>query len=438
MLVLVLALVVFVSVPACALGWANGPAGGDSYGTHDWVLDQAIRLAGPSGSWVATEAALLATDDPDTTGITPRKFHVFYERSLIGGAAQMTTDHYYAAVMAYRAGDTVRASVELGLLSHYYSDILNPFHSTAAAAKSPLHNAYENAVDVLTTSLAAHQDWITPRALSPILDIRNRVISAAAFSRAKYPALRASFTSSGTIDLNGPVVHALTVAVLDRAANDLADVVAAIPGGAGMSPPPAVVKASMSRHDPAQGSVACAIATCLDAKGKPVYGAEVDFAWPSVGGTVTDIRFTDPKGVARSYETIGLQRLGARVNVVLTAEASGRATVKSTWYAPTFGLAAGTRGIKTTVSSSRPKRHTRVTATTTIHDVAGGPVAGRRITFTWKYRHKTVTRTAVTDSAGVATCALNIGAAQRGYRVSVKGAISAAVPRSSTATFVPR
>jgi hypothetical protein len=44
----------------------------------------------------------------------------------------------------------------------------------------------------------------------------------------------------------------------------------------------------------------------------------------------------------------------------------------------------------------------------------------------------------VTDAAGVATCTRNIGAAQRGYRVSVRGAISAAVPRASTATFVPR
>jgi hypothetical protein len=437
--------IMFVCALACvfsahavpAFAWCNGPAGGDSYGTHDWILDQAIRLAGPAGSWITTDVALRATDDPDSDG-TSKRLHVLYERGVIGGAAQMVTDHYYEAVTAYRSGDTIRASTEIGLLAHYYGDILNPFHSAAAASRSSLHAAYEQPVDNLTSNLDAHQDWITPRGIRTLVDIRRAAGSAAAFSRARYPALRASYVSSGTVDVNLPAVRKLTIAVLDRAALDLADIVAAVSSGKGVSPPPAVVKADMSRHRPAQGSLACAKATCRDAKGRAVYGACVVFAWPSVDGNVTDVRYTDTKGIARSYRRIGLQPLGTRVNVVMTAAASGAATVRSTWYAPSFGLAAGSRGIKTTVSNTRPRRRTRVTATTTIHDIAGHPVAGRRITFTWKFRTKTVTTAAVTDAAGSARSTVNIGPARRGFRVSVNGRITATVPRSATATFVPR
>ncbi|HEY5549137.1 MAG TPA: hypothetical protein VIL17_06045 [Coriobacteriia bacterium] len=430
-------LAMLISVPT-AFAWCNGRgADWDGYGTHDWVLDEAIRIAGPEASWVDTETAFLATDDPDAPGES-RALHVFYSSGMIGGAPQMASDFYYQVVKAYQAGDMKTASKALGLMSHYCADVLNPFHSTASASGSSLHNAYEYPVEELTDTPGENRDWVTPLAPAPLTDIRARVISAAAFSRAKYPALRASFSPTGTLNMDDPIVHALTVQVLNRAVNDLADILRAIPSGAGLTTPPRVMKADMAKHDPAQGSSPYAKVTCLDANGRPISGAAVRFAWPTAAGVVTDIKYTDSHGVARDYRVIGLDRLGAKVTVGVTSSASGASTVASTWYAPTIGLAAGTRGIKTTVSNSRPKRRTRVVATTAIHDIAGKPLAGRRITFTWKYCGKTVTATALTNAAGVARCSRNIGAAKRGYRVRVSGRISAATPRSSTATFVPR
>jgi hypothetical protein len=48
--------------------WFNGSSDSNSYGTHDWVLDQAIRTLKRRGNrtnWVKLQAALWATDDPD-------------------------------------------------------------------------------------------------------------------------------------------------------------------------------------------------------------------------------------------------------------------------------------------------------------------------------------------------------------------------------------
>lgn len=32
-------------LPAASLAWSNGPSGADGFGTHDWVLKEANRLA---------------------------------------------------------------------------------------------------------------------------------------------------------------------------------------------------------------------------------------------------------------------------------------------------------------------------------------------------------------------------------------------------------
>jgi len=113
------------AVPS-ALAWCGD---GDGYGTHDWVLAEAIRLAGPDASWVDVRAALLTSDDPDET--TDWTMHGFRLRGPwgYGGAVQSTTDLYHEAVTSLGAGDRLTASRSLGLLSHYYSDVLQPFHA---------------------------------------------------------------------------------------------------------------------------------------------------------------------------------------------------------------------------------------------------------------------------------------------------------------------
>ena len=46
-----------------ALAWSNGENGPNSFGTHDWILREAIEAAGPAAAWVCRREALRATDD---------------------------------------------------------------------------------------------------------------------------------------------------------------------------------------------------------------------------------------------------------------------------------------------------------------------------------------------------------------------------------------
>jgi hypothetical protein len=63
----VLAIVVLVAFPAAAFGWSNGPGGPNTFGTHDWVLKEADRLAAKKhAGWVRLSVALPRADNPDT------------------------------------------------------------------------------------------------------------------------------------------------------------------------------------------------------------------------------------------------------------------------------------------------------------------------------------------------------------------------------------
>ncbi len=144
--------------PAHALAWANGAVRdgvrGQGYGTHDWVLDRAIALAGAQGAWVVRSAALGATDDPDFIG-SPAEYHVYLASGGARGAAHAVSGAYSKAVAAYQAGDRVAASRYLGRLSHYYSDTLQPFHTVNASSRpGSLHWSYESASTTTITKLA--------------------------------------------------------------------------------------------------------------------------------------------------------------------------------------------------------------------------------------------------------------------------------------------
>lgn len=52
--------------PSPVKAWSNGVDGPDTFGTHDWILDKAIKAAGKKADWVKVKVALRATDDPDT------------------------------------------------------------------------------------------------------------------------------------------------------------------------------------------------------------------------------------------------------------------------------------------------------------------------------------------------------------------------------------
>jgi hypothetical protein len=430
----VLALV--VHVPA-ASAWGNGSNGGNGYGTHDWVLDEAIRLAGSEGSWVHVQTALLASDDPDNVGYSAT-LHGFYDNSRLRGGPQEVADVYFQVVNAYRAGDYETASRFLGQMSHYYADVLNPCHaSSLSLGRTALHAAYEWDVGPFTRWSGQNQDWITPRAPALAADVRAKAVAGAAFARKLYPVLLAEYTRTGTFDVGAEPVLGVTRQALNRAANDLADIVRSVPVGAGLAPAPAQAKADMSRHDPDIGNIPNAFVICRDAKGEPIEGVGVAFTWHLPSGDVTYIRYSDPHGRAKDYHRVVAEDLGHKIKVTTAAASSGQMTTSTTYVTPRIRLAYGTHGLRASVSSAHPSWGTVVTARAAVRDTHGRPLAGLRVTFTWRYASGNVTGSAVTDASGVARIQNNIGQARRGSVVKVTTRISLA-GRSATTSFVPK
>ena len=61
-----LAIALVLAAPMSAQAWSNGVNGYNSFGTHDWILREAIDALGDDASWICLGRALRATDDPDS------------------------------------------------------------------------------------------------------------------------------------------------------------------------------------------------------------------------------------------------------------------------------------------------------------------------------------------------------------------------------------
>lgn len=150
--VLLLVAVLVVGVAAPAFGWANGPDGPDSYGTHDWILDKALRAVGEDAAWVDVRVALRATDDPDTLdGIDHASgtwWHVYDEwGETYGGAPEAAAVWFKRTQRRLAAGKERKASRALGILAHLVGDIANPMHTDSRDREERIHSSYESAVD---------------------------------------------------------------------------------------------------------------------------------------------------------------------------------------------------------------------------------------------------------------------------------------------------
>ena len=138
------------------LGWANGPDNGNGYGTHDWIIDQAVKAFGDSPpAWLDVHAALLASDDPDKVfwrhqracvqrdGLRPRRRGPDLRRSITRRSSPT------------RRATTTTASTAFGWMAHYYGDILQPYHTNYAA------------VSLDVRRIAATSSWSTTRRHCP-------------------------------------------------------------------------------------------------------------------------------------------------------------------------------------------------------------------------------------------------------------------------------
>ena len=438
----VVATLVLPAVPGTALGWANN---GDSYGTHDWFIDQAVRvLDGRAADWFDAAEARLASDDPDTNrALGNIGDHVYRVPGAGGGAVQRVSEHYSAALALYRAGSAARtggddatararfgeASYEIGILSHYLTDILQPYHAALAGVdKDTAHNTYEKLVAPLMRHASDLPAWhSSSRSVFQIANIRTTTIAAAAYARGKFKALHAEITASPSKlttrarDITGKLAR--------RAAQDLANIIWSISRGVGESPDVAKLKATIkwvgaARNEPRQA----VFVKARDALGRPIEGLEVAISWPLPdGGTRTVLRWTDPKGLTQYRAGVGGGPLMIRRYVTVSATATTPAAKKtiSPWFMATRRLADGRAGFKTVVSDATVTPGETAVARTTARDRKGRPMAGLLVTWTWKVGAKTIKASGLTDATGRAITSLPITTATA-TRFSVSAHVQAA------------
>ncbi|HET6350579.1 MAG TPA: zinc dependent phospholipase C family protein [Coriobacteriia bacterium] len=427
-------------LPSTAFAWSNGPAvggvTGNGFGTHDWILDNAIKTAGQGGTWLDYNAALLASDDPDTQS-TDSAWHLFRDKGISRGAPYAVGTLYEQAVEAYRAGDVAKASRCIGLLSHYYADVLEPFHTTYDAIDhESAHLSYELAVDDYTRHAGDKQSWNVSRGTQPVSDIRAQTVAAAKFARSKYPDLLSAYGSGGSVNSS---VSQITGAVLSRASNDLADIIASVPSAAGVAPAPTAIGVQMSRYNVAQNAKAGALVQVRNDNGAPMEGVGVLLTWQVAGGTKQVLAYTDSSGYAQYYQNVGALPLMQPRILTATASSGGATVAATTTYCATPRLKTGRAGVRTSVSTHHPARGTAVKASTKCISASGKPVAGLKVAFHWAFKGGEKLTYGVTNAKGIARTSLNIRQAPKGYRVKVIGRVeSGGSKRSSTATFVPK
>ena len=324
--------VVFVGLlPASAFAWANGPtrngSRGAGYGTHDWILDRAIVLAGADGAWVARTTALLATDDPDY-GRSPANYHWYAFGSSRGGPYAVA-ELYHKSMVAYAAGDMAKASKYLGQLSHYYADINLPFHTTAAASTfGPLHLQYERALDPIQYSGSRVTSWVMRRPREPVTDVRAKAVSSALYARSFYSQLYSSYKASHSVRTG--TTNWITRLVLSRAVNDLADIIVGIRSGSGEATAPATVEMSLSSANPRPNQHIGAFVTCIGANGQPLNAVRVMFVWHLPTGTQSWLAYSDDNGYAAArYTDIGAASLTSNVTANITVNGVTTAYTRS-------------------------------------------------------------------------------------------------------------
>jgi hypothetical protein len=212
-----------VSASAPAQSWSNGTGGCNSFGTHDWILDKAIKAAGPDASWVHVRTALRATDDPDCSeGIDHASgtwWHV-YDRwgDEYGGAAEATAVWFRRTKRGLDAGRERAASRALGIMSHFIADVANPMHTDQSDKEEDIHSPYEGDVDERIGDYPFRYDG------------RDAAKAGARTRRVARVAHRSYWDLVNAYDAHGynAKVHRITKRQLKRAGNALADLITSL------------------------------------------------------------------------------------------------------------------------------------------------------------------------------------------------------------------
>ncbi len=128
---------------------------------HKLALDALRHLERPDAeAWRRlflkhAEVYLLGSKAPDTE-FKDFKNHVLHVRDgFWGGAPEKAVSWYGHLVDALRDGDFERAVYAAGVLSHYYTDPIHPFHTAQSAAENNVHRAVEWSINRSYNALRA-------------------------------------------------------------------------------------------------------------------------------------------------------------------------------------------------------------------------------------------------------------------------------------------
>jgi hypothetical protein len=219
------ALLVLPAVPGAAGAWSNGGDWGNGFGTHDWIVVEADRLARAAGcGWLRLRVALPRTDDPDT------RLHDFYHHVYdvwgdpYGDAPDRIAQLYRRAVRQLRNGSPRAASATFGLLAHYYADICNPLHTDQTTLEENIHSSYEDAAQTRTDERGEHRAWVRADTVKARGSAAAAARAAAAKAHVFYGRLVRQYAAHGF----NSAVSTITRRCLSRAANDLADLLVSV------------------------------------------------------------------------------------------------------------------------------------------------------------------------------------------------------------------
>jgi hypothetical protein len=431
--ILALGSVLGASLPAAAWIGVNGSSGGN-YDTHDWVIDQALKvLDGRANGWFNAAAARAASDDPDNADEHSYD-HVYRDTGIRGGAVHRVAEHYAAAVRYYQQGRYDDASTQIGLLSHYYTDILQPYHSHYdGIGQTAPHRNYELMVEAQIGDANDRPDWSsTRRTVSQISNVRSEAIAAAAFSRGKFPSLHAQVVAHPTTITS--TISTITGDVLERGANDLADIIWSVSRGVGRAPLVDLVVTSVKWRYPSKTEDFQGVyVTARDSSGRAIEGLEVRVTLPW-GETVP--LYTDGTGQAKWSGPPRSTPYGVKQTVTVRATTDGHTETATTWWATAPTPADGLAGFSSRVDNRSPSAGEYVTVSSTLRDAAGHPIVGIPVDWTWDYGHTTIKTTAVTNSQGVASSRRLIGSTTTYERVTIQAHVeSGSRNRFSSAWF---
>ena len=150
---------------------------------HKLALDALTHLQGAdSGRWtdmiLSQHVAYLQGSKAPDDDFKDFKNHVLHVRENYWGGAVTSANHWYGQMIDHlRAAEWKEAAYAAGVLSHYYSDPLMPFHTGQTESEGAVHRAaewsvtksYEKLRDLIRQELGGYpqipipsaQDWLS-------------------------------------------------------------------------------------------------------------------------------------------------------------------------------------------------------------------------------------------------------------------------------------